>query len=312
MPDADNFSHELAQLKSQPSVSLWEVEIRKILLGKRDHAVVRLGGAQEYIEVILEESEDEALAQTIFNEAMKNVIQSWQPARPESAAYFSFMLDIIGAYTPAEGFIKVLGFINSKKYFGINVITPDSRKEGKDLHMKALVVLQYYYPVAPPSQSDMDIAFRQYLGVLREHLQNPKYNDYALRRLYELNAIDLQDEDVSSAIENEPSVINEIISIICKLRNRDRAQVDLSALYAHSLRISDGTTVFEQALTACGARLEHDDYGPLVYLSNTELIVLDVPEDVQASYILIRWSKGQERGFSKLEGIVSIHSTANN
>jgi hypothetical protein len=289
---------ELDQLKLSPTVLAWELEIRRVLLGQREYMLLRLGGSQEYIEVIQESSADEALTRTTFNAALRNVVQSWQPSRPESAAYFSHMLELIGAYAPPEGFIKVLGFLNSRRYFGENVTTPDSPVSGKDLHMKALVVLQYYYLAAPPMQSD-DIAFQQYLNVLREHLHEPQYCDYALRRLYELSAISLDDADVLNAVQASGAVITQLVTSILKSRDKTRVARDLSSIYSHCLRSKDCASRFEGALVACGARLEHDDQGPLVYLSESDLIVLTLPEDVE-SYVLVRWNTGQERGMTKL------------
>lgn len=308
MATYEDFTSFLEQLKLQPSTFLWELEIRNILAGKREHRLIKLGGAQEYVDVILEESRDEALSSTTFNEALRNVIQSWQPSRPETAAFFSCMLDLISAYTPQEGFIKVLGFISRGKYFGENVTTSDSRTTGKDLHFKALVTLQYYYPAAPPAKEDENLGFRQYVDSLQKHLQHDGYRAYALRRLYELNLIDISDVKVAESLTSVPELVSELVSAILKSRNRFRIESDLSLLYTHCLRLGDGGLLFERALEVHGARLAHEDVGPLVYFGAAELILLTVAQEVEEAYMLLRWEVGQKRGMVKLEGLVSLHS----
>jgi hypothetical protein len=311
MVEGSDFDSEIYKLKIDPTVSAWEIEIRRVLIGKREHALIKLGSIQEYVENILDGSEDQAMAQTAFNEALRNVIQSWQPTRPESPASLSCMLDLIGAYTPAEGFTKILGFINSRRYFGDNVITPDSRVLGKDLHLKALFALQYFYPAAPPSHTGDDIAFKQYLDVLREHLKENQYCDYALRRLYELNVISLEDPDVEEVLETKPEVIKELISTILRQRNKSKVERALSLLYAYSLRYGEEEH-FRNAIELKGGLLEHDSEGPVIYLSKTDALFLKLPEDVQESYILIRWKSGPLRGMDKLSNLMIIHSNTLN
>src|SRR5262245_39631958 len=139
MADSEYLDAQLELLK-KPSVSAWEAEIRRVLIGQRENALTGLTGPPEYLEALQKRADDEALARTSFNEALRNVVQSWQPARSESATYVSRLLDVVGAYTPPGGFIKVLGFVNRHRNVGEDIYAPDRQASGEDLYLKALTV----------------------------------------------------------------------------------------------------------------------------------------------------------------------------
>jgi hypothetical protein len=302
MTDKEYLDAQLEMLKRNPTVSAWEAEIRRVLLGQRESALTQGTSAVEYLEALQKQSGDEALARTSFNEALRNVVQSWQPSRSESTAYVTSLLDLIGVYTPPAGFIKVLGFVNRHRNIIGDVPTPDERASGEDLYLRALTVLQNYYPTASVAEDD-NAGFRQYVDTLRAHLHEPRYYEYALQRLYELYLINPTDADVVRAAEANPAVVARLISLIIKSDSLNRMAEELSLTYGLCLKIDGGAEVFEQSLAEIGSRLEHSDEGPQVRLAGDKRVTLTVPEEVEAAYILIRWSVGSERGLNNLNEV---------
>ncbi len=300
MADDEYPDAQLELLKSRPTVSAWEAEIRRVLLGQRESGLADSAGPAEYFEVLQRRSDYEAHARTSFNEALRNVVQSWQPSRSEGAAYVSRFLDLIAAHTPPAGFVKVLDFVNRHRGSGEDADSQGEQACGEDLYMKALVVLQHYYPTASAVEVG-NAGFRQYVDALRAHLHEPRHCEYALRRLYKLYLISPADADALRAAEVNPAVVAYFVALILKSDSLDRMARELSLTYGLCLKLDGGDKLFEQSLAQSGARLEHNSQGPQVRLAGNKLVRLTVPEDVQDAYMLIRWSVGTERGLSKLD-----------
>jgi hypothetical protein len=299
MSKNDDIDSIRATLKSEPSVLGWEFEIRELLYGNRSFAVVQLGSPQEYVEVLLEESDDKARAETSFHEALRNVIYAWHPSRPESEAFLANMLALVAAFMPPEGFTKILGFMRAGFSFGQNTTAPLQPEAIRTLHRQALATLAYYYQVPPPAAPQPDLGFASYVEMLRQHLRYEQYCDYALRRLYELHVIQLDANEVLDCVRRTFSVLEELVPIVLEREIGTQLEESLSKIYAHCLRIQDGPDAFERALSLRSASLQHDESGPLV-LKGSELLELHVPESLIELYLEIRWNRAPTRGLSKL------------
>lgn len=301
MDDSQDSSVDLNDLKKAPTPLAWELEIRRVLLGNREQAVIRLGSVSEYCEVILEESTDYAAALTMFHEAFRNIVYAWHPTRPETGDFILKMLELISAFTPPEGFSKILEFIREGHRFGENATGQVSIEGARETHMKALMALSYY----PLSTGDQRYGILPYTEALRSHLEEDDFCAYALRRLYELGVVKLDSEEVTSAIERDANVIDDLVSTILERRKGISLSTNLSTVYAQCLKVPGMASRFEAALGSHSAKFEHEVSGPLVCIGN-ELFELQLPDDdiLGATYMAIRWAKGVKSGFSKLEAIV--------
>ncbi|HJQ69827.1 MAG TPA: hypothetical protein VKA70_12680 [Blastocatellia bacterium] len=276
-------------LKQEPTIERWRLELRRLLYGDRAQDLIALGGIQEYIEVTLRDSSERAVAKTAFDEALRLIVQAWQPIRPEPKRYAEYMLDLIGAYTPPEGFTKVLGVIRQWGRFDACII----KREGlqRDLHMKALIVLGNYYAAPAPSAptaSSKDYGFIAYVEVLREHLHNSayeKYKGYAGLRLMELGILEPDDDEITDFIYRNPQRLGELMPLWLNPNRLHRAGRDLKQVYAYCLgRGIYYEGQFAAAIEKCGAKLERREDVPIVILG-PERIYLTLSEEEQYRYL---------------------------
>jgi hypothetical protein len=267
--DGSSFTNEIAELTKAPSIQLWELEIERVLYGKRDHAIDRLRSVQEYVEVLHVRSTDEGRSRTTFHQALRNVVQVWQSSRPAPSYYFSVMLDLIGAYTPALGFVKILGHILKWGRFGNNAIL-DSRVFG-DLHLKALKVVENYFPT-PPALEEESPGFATYVNMLRGLLADTNYSGHALRRLIEFEIVKVTDQEAVDAIRANIETIRELVPLILRTSRRQRASRDLALVYLEAAVTGEGVdAVFAESAMTCHARFE-PSRPPTISFENGEVI----------------------------------------
>ena len=271
MAQRTSYSEEIKELIESPSVPAWEREIGRVLLGRRDHMIVRLGGIQEYVEVLWAQSADEGLSRETFLKALRDVVQEWQPLRPASEYYFAAMLDLIGAYTPSVGFVKLLGHVRAWGRFGGNVV--GRRTVNRDLHLKALVALQNYFPT-PPAFEQNSPGFSLYVGMLRSHLKDPIYSGHALRRLMELELLRPNDQDAVDVIRENVETLRELIPLFLNPSRRETAGRDLALIYLQGLATGENVdAIFAQAAEKCRAQFV-PLMPPTITFENGEVIKL--------------------------------------
>jgi hypothetical protein len=71
MADHEYPDAQLESSNSKPTVSAWEAEVRRVLLGQRESALAGSSGPAEYFEALQRRSDNEVLARTSFNEALR-------------------------------------------------------------------------------------------------------------------------------------------------------------------------------------------------------------------------------------------------
>jgi hypothetical protein len=264
-----SYYEEIKPLLTAPAVPLWQQELEKVLLGKRDHIVDRHRSIQGYVEVLWAQSSNAALAERTFRGALRKVVRDWRPSIPRSEYYFAAILELIGAYTPPSGFIRVLGHIQRWGYFGRNVTGPTT---GRDLHLKALIALQNYFPTAPALAQDAP-GFNPYVVMLHEMVKDPTYSGHSARRLIELELLQLSDQEVVDAIRQNVETLRELIPTLLKTSRRSRAPRDLALIYYQALATGENVDqIFAQAATAHRARFEPQMPVPIIYFENGEVI----------------------------------------
>src|SRR5688500_13595667 len=102
-------SHEA--LRKTPTTFAWSEELQRVLNGEREVSLLRLHSVQAFLEKIIARSEDESLSRACFLEALRQIVQSWQPNEKRSKEYSAIMLDLIGHYRPLEGASKIVGLL---------------------------------------------------------------------------------------------------------------------------------------------------------------------------------------------------------
>ncbi|HUQ32271.1 MAG TPA: hypothetical protein VM095_09125, partial [Pyrinomonadaceae bacterium] len=168
-PPDDESSSEMATADAYPfpetgqplnlfNVEGWRDELGDILAGERDYILRHLSSVAAYTEKIISSGESERQSRKAFQEALLQIVEEWQPFKSESDYYTACLLDLIGAYLPRGGFRKLIGFMQRGLRFPVVDLWAGGYGAGTDLHLKALVNLEYYYPSADPKWSD-DPAF---------------------------------------------------------------------------------------------------------------------------------------------------------
>jgi hypothetical protein len=267
-------NNKMEELKSNPSVFLWEVELRRILRGERDGRLIQLGSADEYVRVLLASSADRAFAHAVFHDALRSVVQTWHPSTTDADDYILRMLDLIGSFTPAPGFIKTLDFIQRWKRFDDSL----TRYSGtKDIRLKALIVLGNYYRCAPPVMQE--IAFEAYVNLLQQHLQYPRYCGYSAGRLIELGVLKIESVESRNLLRDNPASLSEILTLLLQLAKRWATSTELTHLYTHCLSLGrDVVILFERVLILNQASLDLAPDGPVINFEGEAFRLIPDPE----------------------------------
>lgn len=269
------------RLRDEPSAELWEEELGAVLYGERDHILLKLGRVAAYTEAIIMSSRGERAARAAMLAALRRVVGEWRPETSESDYQTACLLDLIGAYLPHEGCMKIIGFMQHGFRFPTIEEEVGGFGAGWDLHMKALVNLEAYYPSAHPKWED-DPGLTSYIQVLRQHLGDERYNGYALARLLQLNVIKTQDTAVRDSIRQDKHVLEELIELTLTPLRLPQIEADLRYIYTHCFIIGyEAKEVFVEVLREHEAEVENDRMQLRVKLPEMpKTIELTIPEDV--------------------------------
>jgi hypothetical protein len=256
------------------SPSDWGVDLRELLKGEREDSLQRLGGVEEYIEVMLAEARDGAVAKQAFDDALEQLVQTWQPSSLDSDFHLTHALDLVSAYTPRGGFVKVIALIQSISRLTMRE-SKDAYSIDDDIYLKAFVALENYYRAAPKSPEDQSSGYQTYIDLLKGNLSNPLYCGYALRRLVELKVFELGSKEVESLIEMNPGSLAALVALMIDPSRRSRSEEELSMVY--SLCLQAGSEVerhFEYAVSQSGGRMERlFEEGPKIAFRGATFII---------------------------------------
>ncbi len=274
---AETTFDERTTLKQHPNASRWTLELQRILNGEREQSLLNVQSVSSYINKILAESDDPSLARAHFSEALMGLVRAWQPSAHMSKEYFACMLDILGAYTPLEGMPKILSTF--KRWGGF----PDDLKSSQgygaeyDINLKALVVLESYFPIGPHENLKEDVrSFSQYLEILFGYLNKSTYSSYVAVRLIELGALTFDDQRIGEIITTDPESLYHLLSIVFSTSQRENVSLNLAAIWSHFEVVDDAIKqAFFEALKIYGATG--------IELTNGEI---QVQLDEQESFIL--------------------------
>jgi hypothetical protein len=287
------------------SIPQWGVDLRRLLTGEREDSLLRLGGVEEYIEVMLAEAEDIPVAQQAFTQALEQLIQTWHPSTLEDDLQVRRTLDLVSAYTPRGGFVKVIALMQGLKRIAKSN-GQDAYSVDDDLCLKAFVTLENYYPTAPKSPEDRSAAYQTYIELLREDLSNPAYCGYALKRLVELRVMELGSDEVEYLIETNPTNLVTLVGLILDPSRYSKTQEELALVYNRCLSAGfDIEEQFGRAVIRCGGRIERTfEAGPIVHFRATDFIIeLDDVSKYYYSEMILR--REEAEGKKKMQALTA-------
>lgn len=290
-----------SQLQNDP-VTRWELELRSVLAGQRDANIRRLGSTKGYVDSKLAESEDRSLSETAFRKALRNVVEEWQPTPHERERTLARMLELIQAYCPVRGELKILGYIKRWGRFGELSDGAKPVPTGQDLHMKALAALDEYFQISPARWRDEGGPFSEYVEVLDDDLRHEAYRGYAVGRLIDLKVLEARDGLVRKLIGSHPDCLQALMATFLRGGNRQKTEAALTDIYEHCLWIGeDLPRRFEEGVAAYGGRLDPDGS---IYIRGEVILLnlLNLSDEAVRKHVLARWDR--ELHFSVIKDVL--------
>ena len=240
-------------LRSNPTILGWDTEIRRILSGEREHAILHLGSGDEYVHTLLAQSLDPPLARSTFQAALENVIESWQPEVGDKPGGTRRLLELIAAFAPHHGFVRIMSRFDEG---GFNKAV--GRDGSPSLDLLALSALESYYPV-PPAVPREDEAFQAYVGLLWRFVERSDGAPYALLRLVVLNQLPLGLEEADRYLSTRPGTVATIVEWLFDHRRQARLAQLLPTLFGACLSSGSLIEEFTTAVRAQGATIHFGD-----------------------------------------------------
>lgn len=283
---------DLDTLRRAPTTQRWSIHLRRLQRGELDEAVRQDGGFEDHISSLLEDAEDPPASEALFIEAFGKLVQSWQPNsldRPEVALMF---VDLIAAYTPAEGYIKLYRQLLEFAHDSEEVRDSTSLLFHRDIRRKILGTLDAYFPISPPKQ---ERAYRDFLHILSEHLERSEYAGYAATLLFRREALDLRSEVMQRILTDDPEITAVFIDEIFVHQPASRREKALMHICDRALGIRGETLrVFITKISEYGGSLNLLGLNPSLIVPGMKPILLRTPDSPVSgeNYFGARWADG--------------------
>ena len=303
----DDELQKLNAIRTDPTIARWKDELRAIVGGNRENRLRHLGGVQEYIEVLQANASDVRAARETFDEALTEFVSHWQPARFQPVHEIELMLDLLTAFTPYTGFLKVADQLRVWEEF--SALASDGLEADASttaaLRRQALDVLRSYFPVAPPDPSLP--AFRSYVEILEDNLENPVHCGRALARLLDLHIFSLDGEEVRTELGRHPHAIRDLVEYAFQPVNSARLSRILPQLYRTVTETGPRVEEhFTGALNRFQAVIRDEPDRSVIELTGDGGVILELPVGAAdpARYILTRWNREEAAGNETLARIM--------
>lgn len=298
----ENLSAVKFRLKTEPDADMWQTELQRILDGEREGELLRLGSVEEYVDKILDLSRDHDVANESFREGLRRIVHSWQPENPAPKEYLACLLDLIGAYKPPFASKKVLFFLTQRGYRDSESNSSGGYGAYADLHLKALVALEKYFPSVLEHGDDESFTF--YVAMLRRNLEDATYGGYVAARLIDLGLLKVDDPKIGALIKRDPDAQREILSLAFVPSRQQSLHQDLAKMAEHALNAGDAAfSIFEEVVQAYGGKLEFQTHEITIYLDHQLPLSLLLSIEVIEKYnAFLRRGK---MNLSRLSGILT-------
>jgi hypothetical protein len=290
MPDLPPPSDFAASLKGDPILA-WEIEIRRILDGERDHVIRRLGSLREYIQESFRVSGDRALAESTFKVALRQLAQEWQPLPMDPPRQTAKMLDLLQAYVPRGAESRLIGYMKKWGRFASKPVAPPPATFSQDLHLKAMAVLEVYFPSAPLDWRAEANIFSEYVDLLEADMGHPVYCGYAAARLIRLGIYKPQQDSIRQLLERYPAALQDLIAALLRPPSRTQSAGALSAIYEHCLTIGgEMPHQFEDHVAALGGEFDLKETS-IHYRGDR--VLLKLSDQTARLHAVARWDRVQ-------------------
>jgi hypothetical protein len=240
--------NSFSYLAAHPSIPNWKRKLYSLIEGESDETLTRLGSIEEYVRVLLAESEGSE-ARYCLSEALSQIVQEWTPTVAEHAERLYNMLGLIAGFTPPGGFVKTFDYLNSCGGIKRREEQVSSEPYPVDLYKKGLGTLGRYYPIAP-QQSQNDQGFQSYVQLLKKNLEDPNYAGYVVGRLLELNLLNIKSEKISALLLSNEGVMSEVFRRLLDAADEPEAVPSVEARLGELLTVcarTDSLDKFESA-----------------------------------------------------------------
>jgi len=259
----------------------WKEEIRNILRGKREGLLVKYGSVGGYLRKIAENKN------SAFDDALQEVVSSWEVHIPREREYFAVMLEFIRAYTPGAGYKKVKDFLE----FWENRIHELQDKFGYDskanLIINAIETLSAYYP--NPNEISIN---KYYESLLEKYLYEPSVSGQIAVNLFKSNILDIDDKKIREVINKTPECLINIISYVFSPKIDYELGDNLAKLASIVFEVGDeAISIFEKRLNLFNTTItyrpttQNDQPELYINLPNSEGIAVKLSENSLDNFI---------------------------
>lgn len=279
-------AEHLERLRFSPDERTWRIEIEHILDGVRDVSIRHLGDAAEYVEVLIEQSENSAESRVVFQDALEEQVMRWQPGIRLGDA---MMLDLLRHFTPLAGLIRLLEMFDLPRAFAGDPPPEEPKFRGRDLRLQAFHALERYFPSIPRrsryvrKDDAMEIifpdlqGFATYIFLLLDNRIYPRYQDYVDRTLEKLEVPEWWSNVPKKEAEHELEVHFQQTPLFCPTAAGPATQ------RAFMIALARGATFVEDFVQGLGYSYVYLEEKILIANEGKE-IVLTVPKRYFAIY----------------------------
>jgi hypothetical protein len=291
----DLYIEERRNLRQAPQMQLWAVHLRRMRNGDIDEYIYDRGGFEGYIATIIEESGDPAFAETLFVEAFSGVVQAWIPTALDRPAETTFFVDLIAAYLPPIGYVRLFSKLNDRDQGGSLVASEDPLDLSfrRDLRRKILNTLDSYFPTAIPKSEQ---AYKDYIKVLEAHLLIESHSAHAAQLLFRRGRLSLNTQRIRRIFQKDCMAVATVFSEILRASSKRKIVNDIRLLYQDTVRSGDAPfAILREEIEKEGGHLDLSGSSrPLVRLPKFGTIILDEVKDraSEGRVLRERWAPG--------------------
>jgi hypothetical protein len=211
--------------KTPQTIGEWHALLERAVSDKVVPSLDRVGGIEQFVKAVTRGAEDISGAIVMRDVALDDLISRVTLTATEPRRTLHY-LDLTGAFKPKSGFMPVADFL--RRHLRISVLL----REGvfvSDLRLRALQVLEAYYPTPPLYEIS---AYAMYLDLLKQFTALTAYSGYALARLLELHKVTLRDPIAKLAVRTaDAEALGDLVQRVLAFNLDDVASEKLGEIY---------------------------------------------------------------------------------
>lgn len=207
------------------TVAEWRALLDRAVSDKVVPSLDRVGGIEQFVKAVTRSAEDMSGARVMRDIALDDLFSrvTLTSAAPRRTVLY---LDLAAAFKPKSGLMLVADFLRR------HLRVPVSIREGvliTDLRLRALQVLEAYYPTPPLDEIS---AYAMYIDLLNQYATLTTYSGYALARLLELHSVTLRDPIAKVAVRSaDAEALGDLVQRVLAFNLDDVASEKLGEIY---------------------------------------------------------------------------------